>query len=127
MQILDANIVLRYLLGDHEDLSEQAARIIDNNATHLPTEVLCEVVYVLEKVYKAERTDICSQLILYLTNTDTLLPNQQVAFLALRYYTERKLDFVDCLLAGYAIAEGTEIHTFDKNLRKFIDTKMKTK
>ncbi len=52
MKIVDANIILRYLLDDHEMLSEEAAAIIENNKVLLPNEVIAEIVYVLEKVYE---------------------------------------------------------------------------
>ncbi|MDR1132363.1 MAG: PIN domain-containing protein [Oscillospiraceae bacterium] len=120
MRIVDANIVLRYLLADNEDLSGKAAQIIDNNRINLPIEVLCEVVYVLEKVYKAERKDICGELTAFLSDTDTILPYREAVLSGLQHYAAEKLDFVDCLLAGYAEAENAEIHTFDKNLKKLI-------
>ena len=31
MKIADANIILRYLLNDHEELSDKATIIIENN------------------------------------------------------------------------------------------------
>lgn len=120
MRIVDANVVLRYLLADNEELSGQAAQIIDNNRIDLPIEVLCEVVYVLEKVYKAERKDVCGELTAFFSGTDTVLPYREAVLLGLRYYAAGKLDFVDCLLAGYAEAENAEIHTFDKGLKKLI-------
>ena len=36
MKIADANIILRYLLNDHEMLSEKATAIIENNKVFLP-------------------------------------------------------------------------------------------
>ena len=50
MSIVDANVVLRYLLDDHPDLSAKAADILEQNTVTLPIEVACEVVYVLQKV-----------------------------------------------------------------------------
>ena len=38
MKIADANVVLRYLLNDSEDLSEKAAEILENNVIFLPRE-----------------------------------------------------------------------------------------
>lgn len=49
MSIVDANIVLRYLLDDHAELSEKAAAILERQTVTLPIEVACEVVYVLQK------------------------------------------------------------------------------
>ena len=59
MLIVDANIVLRYLLLDNVELAEKASEIIENNNIFLPFEVVAEVVYVLEKVYQIERAEIC--------------------------------------------------------------------
>jgi predicted nucleic-acid-binding protein len=50
MKIVDANFVLRYLLQDNEKLSNKAKDIIENNEIFIPTEVVAEIVYVLEKV-----------------------------------------------------------------------------
>lgn len=58
MSIVDANIVLRYLLDDHAELSPKAAEILEQQLMTLPVEVGCEVVYVLQKVYTVERKDI---------------------------------------------------------------------
>jgi len=120
MRIVDANVILRYLLADNEELSGQAAQIIDNNKIDIPIEVLCEVVYVLEKVYKAKRKDISGELTDFLNDTDKVLPYRDAVLLGLKHYALVKLDFVDCILAGYAEAENAEIHTFDKDLKKLI-------
>jgi hypothetical protein len=44
MSIVDANIVLRYLLDDHAELSPKAADILERRSVTLPVEVGCEVV-----------------------------------------------------------------------------------
>ncbi len=121
MQIVDANIVLRYLLEDNEELASQAAEIIDNNEINLPIEVLSEVIYVLSKVYKMERKDISAIMSDFLNSDDVQIPHRNVVVKGLKYFGTRKLDFVDCILAGYAKCENAEIHTFDVDLRKLID------
>ena len=63
MKIADANIILRYLLDDDEELSAKAAEIIEQNELTIPNEVFAEIVYVLEKVYKIEREEISNILI----------------------------------------------------------------
>jgi predicted nucleic-acid-binding protein len=120
MQIVDANIILRYLLMDNEELSEQAAQIIDNYQVDLPIEVLCEVVYVLEKVYGVERKEIYSELSTFLCDADIVLPCHEAVMLGLKYYGTNKLDFVDCVLAGYGNTENAVIYTFDKDLKKLL-------
>ncbi|MCL2222220.1 MAG: type II toxin-antitoxin system VapC family toxin [Oscillospiraceae bacterium] len=127
MQIVDTNIVLRYILSDNEKLSAQAEKIIDNNHIHIPIEVLCEVVYVLEKVYNAARNDVVAQLTDFIDAPNVAVPHREAVLLGLQNYGLGKMDFVDCVLAGYAEAENAEIHTFDKALRKLIDSQDREK
>jgi len=50
MSIVDANIILRYVLDDHVELSPKAAEILEEQQTAtLTLEVACEVIYVLQK------------------------------------------------------------------------------
>jgi predicted nucleic-acid-binding protein len=46
MKIVDANIVLRYLLNDADDFSEKASELLENNEVFIPNEVITEIVYV---------------------------------------------------------------------------------
>ena len=50
MQIVDANVVLRYLLKDNDDLYEKAKNILEQQDVFVPYEVMAEIIYVLEKV-----------------------------------------------------------------------------
>ena len=57
--LLDANVLLRYILNDHPELSTRAKEIIQNSDdVFAPNEVIAEVVYVLSSVYKVERGDV---------------------------------------------------------------------
>jgi len=42
MTIIDANIVLRYVLDDHQELSPKAADILEHQIVILPIEAACE-------------------------------------------------------------------------------------
>ncbi len=72
MKIVDANVVLRYLLNDTEPLAEKATEILENNEVFVPTEVIAEIVYVLEGIYQVKRETIASTLIDFF-NVKTLL------------------------------------------------------
>ena len=56
---MDANVNLRYLLSNHPEFSEKARKTIAEGGYTLP-EVIAEVVYVLKRVYKIERSEIRS-------------------------------------------------------------------
>lgn len=120
MEIVDANIILRYLLDDHEKLSPKAREIIENNTVTIPIEVLCEVVFVLRRVYDIGRGEIGTRLLNFLSETNCVMPNREVILKGLEFFTEKNLDFVDCILAGYATIHGTKINTFDHKLQKLI-------
>lgn len=48
MQMLDTNMVLRYLLNDSREMADEAETIIKEGSVLLTTEVVAEVVYVLK-------------------------------------------------------------------------------
>jgi predicted nucleic-acid-binding protein len=120
MRIVDANIVLRYILGDRAELSGKAKEIVENNVVTVPIEVLCEVVFVLSGVYGVSRIDISSTLIDFFEQTNCMLPHRGAVLKGLELFSENKLDFVDCLLAGYSMIERTEVYTFDQKLQKLL-------
>ena len=117
MPILDANVILRYLLRDIPDMSEEAHKAIMAGAS-TTAEVLAEVVYVLDGVYHAERQTISQALESFLSEVE--VPHKNALRYAFRLYGARSLDFVDCLLAGYHYMEGRDILTFDKKLQRIL-------
>ena len=118
MVYLDTNIILRFILNDNKELSQQARDLILHNDCTTTYEVIAEVVYVLYGVYKIERANIEKALLSFLPNV--AIENDTTLKSALHYYAETKLDFVDCLLAAYHLVEKKEILTFDKKLNNFI-------
>ena len=120
MAIADANIILRYILDDHEELSAKAAEIIENNTITLPIEVACEIVFVLQKVYRVERDKIQGVLSELITKGLVSLEKPELLLKALDCYGETKFDFVDCLPWSYHEVEQESIFTFDRKLEKYI-------
>jgi predicted nucleic-acid-binding protein len=118
MVIVDANIILRYLLEDDAVLSGKAAIILEHKDVHTPFEVLAEVVYVMQGVYKVSRQTISDVLSRFLMLPNISTNDTPVAIEALRLYAEKGLDFVDSLLCGYSRINGVTVHTFDKKLIK---------
>lgn len=119
MQILDANAVLRYLLRDIPDMAEEARNAVMAGAS-TTAEVLAEVVYVLAGVYGAECRQIAETVGAFLEEVE--VPHPLALRYAFRLYGQSKLDFVDCVLAGYHHVDGAEILTFDKKLLKALRT-----
>ncbi|MGN0405273.1 MAG: PIN domain-containing protein [Bariatricus sp.] len=118
-KLIDANVILRYLLGDHSLMSEEAKRIIEEGAFTLP-EVLAEVVYVLKGVYHVERKEIAETLIDFLDEIS--IDNQEIMCEALELFAETSLDFVDCILIARHRILGNEVMSFDKKLNKMLSS-----
>lgn len=112
--VLDANVILRYLLNDHNDLSKRAVNIISSNKCIVFLEVVAEVIYVMQGVYAIERNDI-RHAITELSN-DLIFDKYEILEVALKEYCNTpKKDFVDCLLYGY-YQKGYKVSSFDKKL-----------
>jgi predicted nucleic-acid-binding protein len=119
LTILDANAVLRFLLGDIEEQALAVKKKIALTECRIPTEVIAEVVYVLGGVYDIGKKAIADKIDELIAIQDGLVEDSPVAAFAGRLFAENtKLDFVDCLLAGYHSITGCSIFTFDKDLKK---------
>lgn len=121
MKIVDANIVLRYLLNDHDELSNKATMIIEGNNVLLPNEVIAEIVYVLQKVYGIQNDKISETLLGLLKYENIIVNDIEVLEEAFLLFGRRRLDFVDTLLYGYNKVRGYEIYTFDKKLNNVLE------
>lgn len=116
-RMLDANAVLRFLLQDIEEQFQQVKNIVKRDRCYVTLEVMAEVCYVLEGLYKVSRKDIADNF--RRLNYDVTILNVDVFLRALEIYDKPpKLDFVDCLLYGYKMERGIDIVTFDKQLMK---------
>lgn len=118
MEIVDANVVLRYLLKDHEIFYPKSKQIIEQKEVHIPTEVVAEIVYVLEKVYEVPKSEISnalSELLTYpnVATSDTLVLNE-----SLEIFKNETIDFVDSLLVSYFLVKDYVVHSFDKKVNK---------
>ena len=119
MTIFDANMILRYLLNDNEEMASEAEAHLQKDEVCVTVEIIAEVVYVLKGVYSLGRETICDTLkdflgMLYCRDRDIVLA-------ALDIYAEKNLDFVDCVLYAYNKIRKYEIATFDKQLLKLIN------
>ena len=116
MTSLDANVVLRFLLGDIPEQTEQATKLIENSTVYVTDVVVIEVVYVLEKVYRLSRSDIC-ELVLGFLNFSNVVHNPRFLVLALAFYKGHPaLSIVDCHASEEAKSYGNELVTLDRRL-----------
>ena len=56
MKILDANMILRFLIQDDESAADIVEKLIENEEVLVLPEVIAEVIYVMTKVYHIDRS-----------------------------------------------------------------------
>lgn len=115
--LVDANIVLRYMLRDDDNQFLTAEQAIRNGSYLLP-EVLAEVVYVLLGVYSVPRAELASRLQILAREVQSDHP--EVLGTALATFGKTKIDFVDCLLAAYNRQLGDKVVSFDRKLNRLL-------
>ena len=121
MVILDTNAILRYILQDNQTMADEVELKLSSEVCFIPVEVVAEMVYVLSKVYSVNR-DVVAKTITNITCLSNITVAQKnVVLHALRVYASTTLDFVDCLLIGYAKEEGHTVFTFDRKIRRYLN------
>lgn len=126
--LLDANVLIRFLRGDHPEHS-LAARILFNEACDgkcilILTEVtVAEVVWVLDSVYDTTRQKIATGIRKVILSAGVRCYNRDEMIDALDRYASTKCDFIDCYLAAQAAKSGDHIASFDKDFNRFTDVK----
>ncbi len=116
MELVDANIILRYLLKDHKQHFKEAQQLLENRLLFVPFEVVAEVVYVLEKVYNVPFAKIRGVLEVLFDYNNLIVSDKTVLKKALEIYETKNVDFVDCLLIAYDNIHHYTVHSFDKRL-----------
>ena len=120
MTILDTNTILRCILQDDKETAALVNKRMADDECLIPPEVVAEIVFVLLKVYRLDREKIVQSVSALLSHKNVRVPHKGVVETALRYFGDTTLDFVDCLMIGYAIVEGHRVFTFDKKLNKIL-------
>ncbi|STZ09251.1 Predicted nucleic acid-binding protein, contains PIN domain [Moraxella caprae] len=120
MVLIDTNIVLRFLLQDHETLSQKAKDIIDNHRAICLNAVTYEAIHVLQSMYKIDRVLIADKLSILFEKSIIESENTQVTIKALTIFKETSLDFMDCLLLAYHIIDNDTIYSFDKKVNNYL-------
>ena len=119
--LLDANVLIRFLTRDHEEhylKSVEIFREIESGKVEamLMDFILAEVIYVLKRIYKYEKSEISSTLKKLLLYKHLYTENKLVTFEALDIYSNKNIDFADSLLCAKKKLEGFEIVSFDKDI-----------
>ncbi|MBI2334198.1 PIN domain-containing protein [Candidatus Daviesbacteria bacterium] len=120
MKLLDANVILRFLLKDHPEQSPAAKKILENRDEMLlmTDVVLAEVIWVLNSLYQLTREEIADK-IYQLLNLNSIYSNKELLIRALYFYRNFNISYIDAYLAAYGEQNELEgIYSFDKGLDK---------
>ena len=123
MEAVDANVVLRYLVGDNPEQEAAARTLIDgltpNNPGFICREVVLEIAWVLERSYRFSR-DRVAEALMDLTASDSLVvENSDDVAAAAHRYRQGGIGLSDLMILAAAKREGaTPLHTFDRRLSR---------
>jgi len=117
---IDTNILLRYLLRDDPAQTALAVRLLDRECSReepglVTSIVLCELVWVLVRLYGYHRDQVAAALELLLGAAELQFEHLDQAREALADYSDGSADFADYLIAHVNAAQGaTKTATFDR-------------
>ncbi len=117
---VDANVILRFLVGDPPDMAERAAMLmeaVDRGEVTLRVDeiIVAEVVWVLSSFYKYKAQEIVPRLLEFLSQDGIEVENSILSALVL-YGGGTGIDFVDALLATRMQRSGIRyVFSFDRH------------
>ena len=111
--LIDANVILRYVLNDIPEMAKKSAEIVRNGAFTTP-EILAEVSYVLRKVYQMTREQSAETIKAVLNDVHT--DEKEILRYAMDLYASSSLDFVDCVIVARHNIADIPVFSFDKKL-----------
>ena len=118
VKVIDANLILRYLLGDFE--AERVEKLLKGKIKLLLSDViLAEIVWVLDSYYKWDRSKIVESLI-SLVRLSSVICNKFLLTETLTILGKQKsFDFADAYsVALMRISKIKDIYSFDKDFDK---------
>ena len=130
-KLIDANVVLRYLLQDDDGLFRKASTLLERaklgeEAVVIPESVLAECVYVLLKVYKIERPVVSEKLRGLFAYKGIVNPDKKDLIDSIILFGQTQLSIVDCIACSKSINHGMSLFTFDADLRSIYSKRMRS-
>ncbi len=121
--LIDTNIIIRFLIGDHEQHLIESTRIFEAIETgKLEVEildvVLMEALFVLTKFYALPKTEVVTDLKAILAMQGVINSNQVILSDALSLFVDKNMDFVDALICTKSKLQGYDWLSFDRDVNK---------
>lgn len=127
LKIIDANIILRFLLNDLPEQAERCSLLLQRvergeETVFLPDLALADIVWTLEKFYRQPKERIRELMLPLIALRGMRLTSKSVARNALNFYVNKNLDWTDAFIAAGMKASGNrEIYSYDKHFDRVED------
>jgi predicted nucleic-acid-binding protein len=121
--LIDTNIIIRFLIGDHELHLQESIKIFHaietgNLQVEILDVVLMEALFVLTKFYKLPKSEVVADLKSLLAMEGVINTDKLILFEALSLFADKNIDFVDALICCKTKLQGYNSLSFDKNVNK---------
>ena len=119
--LIDTNIIIRFLIGDHKEHLEIATRLFEevedgSKEIVILDSVLMETFFVLTKFYKLEKNEVIDDLKTILSLRGVINSDKLVLFETLNIIASKNIDFVDALICSKSKLEGYDKLSFDRDV-----------
>ena len=119
VKILDANVIIRYLIEDDEKKAGAIESLLKSDEVLILTDVtVSEIIWVLSSYYENTREEVVEK-ISTLVQLSSIKCNKKVVLLALSLFQKHNIDWVDAYLAAYGEENNIDkIYSYDHDLDK---------
>ncbi len=126
--LLDTNVIVRFLTGDHPAHSPRSrnlfARAAAGDVTLVVTDLaMAETAWVLQSFYSLDRNAITAALKDLIDSAGIEVENEATLLSALRNFAQTDVNFVDAYHAAVAAGESIAIASFDRDFDQFAGVK----
>ena len=121
VSLIDTNILIRFMAADIEVLHQESAAIMKRLRKGelqgiILSEVIMEVLFVLNRQYKEPIEAIVEDLKIILLFVGVVNPDKYILITALDMMVAKKIDYVDALICAKSHIEGYDTISFDRDL-----------
>ena len=121
--LLDTNVIIRFLVGDHEEYLAKSIEIFRQIESvklqvFVLDGVLMEAFFVLTKFYKLPKEEVIDDLKTILALNGVVNANKPILFETLNVLENKNIDFVDAMICAKSKLEGFGKLSFDDDLKK---------
>lgn len=126
MRTVDANVILRHLLNDHDDHSPRASALFlqvrqGEQLVFCPDTAILEAVYILHRLGGAPRERTVAALLMLVGLPSFRMDHKTAVVEALEFWvSQTPLDYADCYHLALTRKMGmTGIYTFDRKMDRY--------